>query len=237
MKGFYVGGDYDYCSILITIMLHGGGFMPSEPFHLYFGDVFPDPLDESRAMVRIHDPILGDAPQDSRDEHGNRRTGNRAQYLAEKFALPPRTELRDSRKAGWRGGKYDGQYYMQAYWFPYGYGKCFLELWNCYVQQAARVKRTHPFAFVNLLSGEIGGMRCLAQYNKAHAAACERIGLKVSRALGTTPQGHREAYKQRLIATDVEWEYIRCAMHLMSRNLTPEQAEISPMAISRMLLK
>ena len=56
-------------------------------------------------------------------------------------------------------------------------------------------------------------MYCLSQYNKAHAAACERIGLTVGKALGTTPHGHRHAYGQRLKNGEVEEEYIRRCMH------------------------
>ena len=37
----------------------------------------------------------------------------------------------------------------------------------------------------------------MAQYNKAHAAAVTRIGMPVSKAMGTTPQGHRHAFGWR----------------------------------------
>ena len=52
-------------------------------------------------------------------------------------------------------------------------------------------------------------MYCLSQYNKAHAAACERIGLTVGKALGTTPHGHRHAYGRRLKNADIDKALIR----------------------------
>jgi integrase len=56
-------------------------------------------------------------------------------------------------------------------------------------------------------------MYTLTQYNKAHAAACERIGLTVSKALGTTPHGHRHAYGRRLRSAGVDKPFIRRFMH------------------------
>jgi integrase len=56
-------------------------------------------------------------------------------------------------------------------------------------------------------------MYTLTQYNKAHTAACERIGLKVSKALGTTPHGHRHAYGRRLRKAGVDKALVRRFMH------------------------
>lgn len=212
-KGFKVGGRYDYRNMLITLLLHGASFRESEPFHLYVGDVFPDPSDNKRAMVLIHHPTHGAAPSDWRDARGRPKKGNRAAYLAEKFGLVPRTELMDSRGAGWKGGMLDAPFYMQAHWFLPEYGELFLQLWQCYLEEVARVDRHHPFAFINLGRPPIGGMYCLAQYNKAHAAACRRIGLTVAKALGTTEHGHRHAYGRRLQKAGVDKTFIRRFMH------------------------
>ncbi len=56
-------------------------------------------------------------------------------------------------------------------------------------------------------------MYTLSQYNKAHAVACERIGLTVSKAQGTTPHGHRHAYGRRLRNASVDKALIRRFMH------------------------
>lgn len=212
-KGFCVAGRYDYRGMLITLLLHGAGFRESEPFHLYIPDVFLDPANSHRAKVLIHHPSYSVAPADWRDKREGSWKGNRAEYLAHQFGLVPRTDLLDRRHAGWKGGMHDGAYYKQAYWFLPEYGEWFLHLWNRYLEQVARVERNHPFAFINMKREPVGAMYTIAQYNKAHAAACERIGLTVSKALGTTPHGHRHAYGRRLRNAGVEKALIRRFMH------------------------
>jgi integrase len=213
VKGFCAAGRYDYRGMLITLLLHGAGFRESEPFHLYIPDVFPDPATPRQAKVLIHHPRHGAAPADWSDERGRPRKGNRAEYLAHQFGLVPRTDLMKRRHAGWKGGTHDAAYYKQAYWFLPEYGEWFLHLWHCYLEQVARIERDHPFAFINLNREPVGAMYTLTQYNKAHAAACERIGLTVSKALGTTPHGHRHAYGRRLRNAGVDKPLIRRFMH------------------------
>lgn len=214
-KGFRAAGRCDYRGMLITLLLHGAGFRESEPFHLYISssDVLPDPTKSHQAKVYIHHPSYGAAPTDWRDERGRPRKGNRTEYLAQQFGLVPRTELMDRRHAGWKGGTHDGPYYMQAYWFLPEYGEWFLHLWHRYLEQVACLERDHPFAFINLSREPLGAMYTLTQYNKAHAAACERIGLTVGKALGTTPHGHRHAYGRRLHSAGIDKMLIRRFMH------------------------
>lgn len=213
VKGFCVGGRYDYRGMLITLLLHGAGFRESEPLHLYIPDVIPEPANKSKAKVLIHHPRYGAAPGDWRDERGQSRNGNRAEYLAHQFGLAPRTELMNRRHAGWKGGTHDGPYYKQAYWFLPEFGEWFLNLWYRYLEQVVHVERDHPFAFINLSREPVGAMYTLTQYNKAHAAACERIGLTVGKALGTTPHGHRHAYGRRLSKAGIDKALIRRFMH------------------------
>lgn len=213
VNGFCAAGRYDYRGMLITLLLHGAGFRESEPFHLYISDVLPDPAHPRQAKVLIHHPSHGAAPADWRDERGRPRKGNRAEYLAHRFGLAPRTDLMDRRHAGWKGGMHDGPYYKLAYWFVPEYGEWFLHLWHRYLEQVARSERDHPFAFINLNREPVGALYTLAQYNKAHAAACKRIGLTVSKALGTTPHGHRHAYGRRLRNAGVDKALVRRFMH------------------------
>lgn len=210
-EGFRVGDRPDYRGMLITLLLHGAGFRASEPFHLYLEDVFPDPRNARGAMVLIHHPSHGTAPGNWRTPGG--KQGTRADYLAHRFALSPRHELLDRRHAGWKGGTHDGTFYKQAYWFLPEYGEWFLAIWRSYLAQIAKFERSHPFAFVNLARDPKGAMYTLTQFNKAHAAACERIGLPVGKALGTTPHGHRHAYGRRLSSAGVEKHMIRRFMH------------------------
>ena len=211
--GFRVGGRVDFRNVLISLLMHGAGFRASEPFHLYVVDVIPDPTNEQSALVRIHHPSFGEAPTDWRDQAGRHKKGSRSAYLAEKFALAPRTEMLGSQGAGWKGGTHDGPYYKQAHWFPPQFGQMFFQVWQRYMHELAVIPRGHPFAFVNLRSEPRGSMYCLAQFNKAHAAACKRIGLKVSKELGTTPHGHRHAYGKRLSVAGVDEFLIRRFMH------------------------
>ncbi|WP_354687536.1 gamma-mobile-trio recombinase GmtY [Cupriavidus necator] len=228
-RGFMVAGHHDYRCMLITLLLHGAGFRESEPFHLYIGDVCPDPSNQQQALVRIHHPSQGAAPEDWRDALGNPRKGNRAAYLAEKFGLVPRTQTLDSRAAGWKGGMHDGPYYKQAHWFVPQYGEVFLQLWHRYLEEVACLDRDHPFAFINLRRSPLGERYCLAQYNKAHAAACKRIGLQVGKALGTTPHGHRHAYGRRLMNAGIDRAFIRRFMH----HASPESQEVYTQVNSR----
>lgn len=228
-KGFNAAGRQDYRGMLITLLLHGGGFRESEPFHLYVSDVFPDPANPSLAKVLIHHPSHGTAPGDWVYQNGKSRKGNRVEYLAQQFGLVPRTELMDRRHAGWKGGTHDAAYYKQAYWFLPEYGEWFLQIWHRYLEQVARVDRDHPFAFINLSRDPVGAMYTLTQYNKAHAAACERIGLSVGKALGTTPHGHRHAYGRRLRTAGVDKSFIRRFMHHASE----ESQEVYTQATAR----
>ena len=228
-KGFRVRGKHDYRGMLITLLLHGAGFRESEPFHLYISDVFPDPANPRQAKVLIHHPSHGAAPADWRDSSGKPRKGNRAEYLAQQFGLAPRTKVMTGRRAGWKGGMHDAAYYKQAYWFLPEYGEWFLHLWHLYLEQVARVERDHPFAFINLGREPVGAMYKLDQYNKAHAAACERIGLMVGKELGTTPHGHRHAYGRRLSNAGVDKPLIRRFMH----HASVESQEVYTQATTR----
>lgn len=69
VKGFCTAGRPDYRGMLITLLLHGAGFRESEPFHLYIGDVFPNPFNRKQAGVIIHHPSDGTAPGDWLDPH------------------------------------------------------------------------------------------------------------------------------------------------------------------------
>lgn len=214
IEGFVVGGKPNFRDMLITLLQHGAGFRYSEPFHIYVADMLLEP-NSKQARVHIHHPADGDAPidQDWLDERGIPRKGNRMAYLAERFGLAPRHLLLDARAAGWKGSLLDDDWYMRAYWFVPKFGELFLTLWYRYMEQVARTDRPHPFAWINQGQEPKGGIYCLGQYWRAHARACERIGLVVGKELGTTPHGHRHAYGRRLVAGGFSREMIRKFMH------------------------
>lgn len=209
-KGFVVAGKYDYRGMLITLLMHGAGFRVSEPFHLYVADVAPNPLDPTSALVQIHHPSLGTAPDNWRNIKGKEST--RQAYLAAKWAIQPRTES-VGNGVGWKNPLLDGKYYMRASWFDPVYGKWFLQLWQRYMKQVAAIDRSHPFAFINLHRDPVGAMYSLDSFKKAHKAAVLRIGLPYGKVYGTTEHGHRHSYAQRLRRGGVEPLMIQEFMH------------------------
>ena len=212
-KGFRVGGKYDYRGMLITLLMHGAGFRLSEPFHLYVGDVHPDPADPLSALVLIHHPSAGAAPSDWRNALGKPMQGTRAAYLGAKWAMTPRTMLTGRDHAGWKSPLLDGEYFMRAWWFDPVYGKWFLQLWQRYMREVALLDRSHPFAFINLDRAPVGDMYCVEAFTKAHEAAVRRIGLEYGKQYGTTPHGHRHSYAQRLRRSEVDKLNIKRFLH------------------------
>ncbi|BBF66294.1 gamma-mobile-trio recombinase GmtY [Acidithiobacillus ferridurans] len=213
LRGFKVAGKHDYRGMLITLLLHGGGLRVSEPFHLYLQDVFPSPENNKSATVLVHHPHQGYAPSDWTDQTNKGRTSNRAQYLAKKYALAPRTEILGSQGAGWKNPRLDNKFYMTIYWFQPWFGEWFKDLWLRYLEQVACLDRNHPFAFVNLYREPRGSMYTIDKFTKAHGAAVERLGLTVRKQAGTTPHGHRHAYGRRLKNGGLDTLLIQRCMH------------------------
>lgn len=210
--GFRVGKRVDHRCICITLLMHGAGFRASEPFHLYVHDVVPDPNNRKSALVTIHHPSAGYAPEGWCDPAVGHR-GLRRAYLAAQYGLTPRHEIADNSHAGWKGGFYDQDNYKMAHWFAPWYGEVFLYHWSRYIEQLVHVKRTHPFLFVNLTRGEVGDVFKLGNFNDLHADACRRIGLEPRKELGTTPHGHRHAYGQRARAAGLDARVIQVMLH------------------------
>lgn len=230
-KGFRVGGKYDYRGILITLAMNGASFRVCEPFHMFVDDVARDPTNPKSALVLIHHPSLGNVPGGWTDKAGKWRRDCRANYLAEMFALVPRDQVMGSKHAGWKSPRLDEKWYMQGHWFPSKYGEWFLQIWQYYLKEIAGLEKNHPYAWVNLDREPIGEMYTISMFDKAHRQACERIGLTVSKELGTTPHGHRHAYGQRAKKVDLDKLMIQRFMHHASpeSQLTytqPTQSEI-----------
>lgn len=210
--GFRVGRRIDHRGICITLLMHGAGFRVSEPFHLYVQDVMPDPVNPKSALVRIHHPTDGFAP-DRWKAPGQSNVGNRAAYLSSMYGMKPRHVILGNDHAGWKGGFYDADHYKQAYWFEPIYGEWFLYHWNCYIQQLVHIERDHPFLLANLTRGQIGGMYTLPTFNDLHANACRRIGLIPAKRFGTSPHGHRHAYGQRIKKAGFDEKMIQVMLH------------------------
>lgn len=233
VKGFLEGPSRDYRGACITLLLHGAGFRECEPFHLYVQDVFPTPGNLKSSTVLIHHPTHGEPPQDWTSTIGRPVNASREQYLAQCFSLRPRHLLAGKLRAGWKNPLLDEKYLMRAYWFTEQYGCWFSELWDGYIRQLVNVPRNHPWAFVNLSRKPIGAPYTLSKFNSAHAAACERIGLKAAKALGTTPHGHRHAYGQRARLAGLDPAYIKQFMHHKSLEAQETYTIPSPSEVAR----
>lgn len=215
-RGFTVGGRTSYRDQAITLLMHGGGFRVSEPMHLYIGDVTRDPSNYRKALVRIHHPSLGRAPNDLLDERGRPIHCARQEYLSRKFGLAPRIDLMSKKEAGWKGVVLDEKYYMQPYWFKPYYAEQFSEIWTKYMEEVADIPlrlRNHPYAFMNIYREPKGGIYSLHKFITAHGRACERVGLQVEKRLGTTPHGHRHSYGRRLVKAGIAPSVIKKCMH------------------------
>jgi len=180
---------------------------------MYIQDARPDPTNFRTALVSIHHPEAGYAPEQWRDSKDGRR-GTRDAYLAANFGLKPRNLIHGSLHAGWKGGLYDADNYKLAHWFMPWYGEVFLDHWNRYLEELAHVKRQHhPYLWVNTLRGDEGAPYKLGTFMEAHAAACRRIGLLPRKELGTTVHGHRHAYGQRARRAMLDTKTIQMMLH------------------------
>lgn len=216
LNGFRVGKRRDYRNILVTLLCNGAGLRPSEPLHLFFDDVVPDPSDPESALVFIHHPSYGTAPPAWTREFAERRGANRATYLSEQWGRIPRQKYLTSERSGWKGGAHERAlkgFAFRCCWFPPQYGHLFLKVWFRYLEEVTEIERDSPYAFINLLRGEIGAPYKLGKFGSAHARAVERIGLRVSKEAGTTGHGHRHAYGRRLKRAEVRPTAIQRAMH------------------------
>lgn len=221
LDGFRVGKRYNYRDMLITLLMNGAGFRESEPFHLYLWDVCEDPAHKGSALVLIHHPAWGDAPNDPLwgDACGRGKSGSRVEYLAERFGLAPRDWILSTSAAGWKGGMHESQFggfYKQAYWFVPEFGELFWKIWNLYMEQVVQIDpshRNHPYAFMNVMREPIGEPYKVGKFQMSHAAAVRRIGLIPAKHMGTSEHGHRHAYAQRLRKAGVRPEMIRRFMH------------------------
>lgn len=198
--------------VLITLLLHGGGLRVSEPFHMYVNDVTPDPLDSSKALVRIGHPTWGEISW--REPSGRLVTTTRAEYLARK-GLPQRELVAGPMRAGWKNPLLDGKFYLEVRWAHPDYSRLFLKLWEHYLGEYLSLPSppTHPWAWVSFDPKNIGSPLKIQRYLDAHDRAVRRIALPLGRANGTNPHAHRHSYGYWLESLGLKREVIRRFMH------------------------
>lgn len=211
---------------MIAVLQRGAGFRESEPFHLYVDDVWENPTMPGSALVRIHHP------SESRvltfDPIAGRETlVNRENYLKRK-GYAPRHLLQGKDRAGWKDpllikDSATKTLYMEAYWFPQGYGELFWQLYKAYL--TIRPKTSHPFLFVSEKGERTGEPYKIAQYEKKLKRAVQRIGLTYGKSEGTTSHGFRHRYGHGLRVAGIDRETRQKLMHHKSVNSTDQYGQ------------
>ena len=215
-----IGGSTDFRAALrdqlIITLLHGAGLRESEALSLWVHDVFTDPDDPTRALVRVYHPEEGKAPDNWRGRNG---ATHRAAYLLENFGLTPRTKLVGTQHLGWKGRKLDSnENFIQAHWFPTTYGQLFLTLWHDYMRVLASVPRDHPYAFVAFRKQSFGAPYTVAALHQNYKNALHRIGKRRNSGEGYSPHGHRHAYARRLMRANIQPVILQKCLHHSSLN-------------------
>ncbi|MBQ0746555.1 MAG: site-specific integrase [Marinobacter sp.] len=196
---------------LILLLMHGGGLRVSEAVSLWITDVFEDPSDPSKAIVRIYDETDGRAPDGWKSRTGDK---TRKAYLKESFSRIPRKQMHGTARLGFKSKVVDHKdNYLQVQWFPSDYGRVFMALWKNYAKYRAVTDAFHPYAFVSFGKNSFGSPYTLNAFNYNYASGLRRIGLEPNKAEGLDPHGHRHNYGRRLERADLSPLVIRKCLH------------------------
>lgn len=196
---------------LMLLLMHGGGLRESEAVILWVTDVFEDPNDPEKAIVRIYNEIDGRAPNEWRSRSGRQ---TREVFLKEQYARIPRIRMKGTAHVGWKNRVVDHRdKYIQVQWFPTDYSKVFMRLWKNYLKYRASIDCHHPYAFISFHHSSIGNPYTLNAFHQNYAANLRRIGLKPNKAEGLDPHGHRHSYGRRLKRAKLDPLMIRRCMH------------------------
>jgi integrase len=187
---------------LILLLVHGAGFRRSEALLLWVTDVFEDPADPDRAIVRIYNELDGTAPEGWKSRKGIK---TRKAYLQEKYGRSPRQEMQGTKNLGWKSRLADHKDgYLEAYFFPQDFARVFMSLWRKYLIYRASVECHHPYAFISFDSRYLGNPYTFNAFNQSYAAGLRRIGLEPNKTVGLDPHGHRHNYGRRLTDAGVD---------------------------------
>lgn len=187
---------------LVLLLVHGAGFRRSEALLLWVTDVFEDPSDPDRAIVRIYNEVEGAAPESWKTRKGIK---TRKAYLQARFARSPRQEMHGTQHLGWKSKVADHKDgYLEAYFFPLDFARVFMSLWREYLIYRASVECHHPYAFISFDSRYLGNPYTYNAFNQSYAAGLRRIGLEPNKAEGLDPHGHRHNYGRRLTDAGID---------------------------------
>ncbi|MCE0493876.1 gamma-mobile-trio recombinase GmtY [Vibrio salinus] len=194
-------GKFDIGSQLITMLMHYGGLRLSECFHIYTSDIYIDPK-TGAALISVFHPSDGTPP--------DKKFRTRREFLEIKHHMKPRNEyLRHNRLySGWKNPLLTNRNLsFEVMFFPPHKAIEFTQILQLYL--SVRPKSSTPFLFVN----SKGTPESKKNFIRKHSQAVRRIGLPVSKQIGTTPHGHRHSYGYRLSKNGVHQLDIQKAMH------------------------
>lgn len=187
---------------LILLLIHGAGLRISEAMQLWVTDVFEDPEDPSKALVRTYNEREGVAPNGWKSRRGDR---TRKAYLKEMYGRIPRCDMNNTQFLGWKTRLPDHKDgYLIAYWFPAEFACVFMTLWKTYLKYRATADAHHPYAFVSFNAKAFGNPYTINAFNQNYAAGLRRIGLEPNKAEGLDPHGHRHNYGRRLTEAGID---------------------------------
>lgn len=187
---------------LILLLMHGAGLRISEAMLLWVTDVFEDPHDPSKALVRIYSEREGIAPSEWKSRKGER---TRKAYLKEQYGRIPRCDMTGTQYLGWKSRLVDHQDgYLAVHWFPTELAKVFMTLWKTFLKYRATTDAHHPYAFTSFSSKAFGHPYTINAFNQNYAAGLRRIGLEPNKGEGLDPHGHRHNYGRRLAEVGID---------------------------------
>ncbi|MBR0841742.1 site-specific integrase [Bradyrhizobium liaoningense] len=217
---------YNIRDMMIALLDGWGGLRRSEGLHLWEIDVREDEDHQGHAFVVLnhpeeakvqwHDPVASALRWISRKEMLARRYGLRARNVSK----------RGHYHVGWKGMALNENYQASIFWIDPAAGALFWTLYLAYirfVRLAVMDKRKrdggkdHPFLFVseevNPETGLVGEPYSEKAYERNHAAAVRRLGLKHEKSAGTTTHGLRHLYGHTMQKLGVHPHVIRQGLH------------------------
>lgn len=220
---------YNIRDMMITLLDGWGGLRRSEALHLWEIDVREDDNNPGHAFVVLNHPE--EAKVEWQDPiAGGRRQIPRKEMLARHYGLRARNVVkRGHYHVGWKGMALNDDYQACIFWIDPAAGALFWTLYLAYIRfvrpvvMAERKRaggRDHPFLFVsaeiNPETGLVGEPYSEKAYERNHAAAVLRLGLKHRKSDGTTTHGLRHLYGYTMQKLGVDPHVIRQGLHHVS---------------------
>lgn len=191
----FIGKTVGLRDILCWLLMFYGGLRISELLHLYTRDIT---LEKRTGMARVVLAHPREAKFEWTGRDGQKRRGNRADFLQERYSRIPRHDYgaKHPERSGWKGMKFEDHANRECelYWSDPRMGQLFWKLHTEYLRRIRlRVPDNHPYYFVASKDDAFGAPLKLDNLREQFYAAAERIGLSRSQD-GVNPHGARHFY-------------------------------------------